>query len=189
LRICGAKIANIRNSKLVLPDETVGLIFFLPSLEGLSCFAFRDNYSRLNECSQCLRSLLFFVFSRLLFVKFIRTCKQVLQTPCYCVGLHTLAFHRVYQHRHLIAFSAVRLDESELRVRVTMIMSNFSSCPLAKTSSTTSLLDDQKWRMCFVPQDILVLYWSSPLNCGARTLTRSPLTNAQDVCVCVLYTE
>jgi len=37
--------------------------------------------------------------------------------------------------------------------------------------------------MYFVPQDILVLYWSLPLTCGAHTLTHSLLTNAQDVCV------
>lgn len=82
--------------------------------------------------------------------------------------------------------SAVRLVESELRAKVTMIMSTFSSCPITKTSSTTSLLEDQEWWMFFVPQDILVLYRSMPPTCGTHTLTHSRPTNAQDVCV--IYT-
>ena len=107
--------------------------------------------------------------------------KCVLQTPCYCVGLPTLAFHRRYQYRHLACLSAVRLVESELRSKVTMIMSTFSSCPIAKTSSTASLLEDQEWRMFFVLQDILVLNRSVPPTCGTHTLTRGPPMSVQDV--------
>jgi hypothetical protein len=112
--------------------------------------------------------------------KILSTDKQVLQTPCYCIDLLTLTFHRRYQHRHLTGMSAVRLVESELCARVTMIMSYFSSCHLAKTS-TNSLLEDQQGWTFFVLQDISVPYWSLPLTFSERTLTYSPLINTQDV--------
>jgi len=145
IKMINREVVNIRNSKLVLPDETFGLIFVLLSLEGLSCLTVHDNYFQLKEYSRCLHSSLFLLFCRLLFMKFINICKEVLQTPCYCVGLPTLTFHRRYQHRHLAGLSAVCLVESELCAKVTMIMSTFSSCPTAKTSSTTLLLEDQEW--------------------------------------------